>query len=123
MQNDPFYSRCCVTGKGIKTENRFNEDRIEWHHNLIFAGRQVNEKWCILPVVKHIHDREKEPEIKERINWIMLNRATDEELERYSKARNLKAERDKLNEKLGTWESNIYIQFSERKSTHRAGYL
>lgn len=113
MDRDTFYSRCCLTGRGIKTENRFNEERIEWHHNLIFAGSQVNEKWCILPVMKKLHDAEKRPHIKERLNWIMLNRATDEELERYSKLTDYKHERDKLNNKFGVWQPNTYIPLGQ----------
>ena len=113
MHNHPFYKRCCVTGRGIRTENRFNPERIEWHHNLIFAGKQVNEMWCILPVMKKIHDREKQPHIKEILNWIMLNRATDEELRRYSKVEDLIAKRDKLNEKKGVWQPNIYTPLGQ----------
>ena len=43
MEADPYYKRCAWHGRphpGKKID----------HHNLIFAGRQVNEKWCILPI-------------------------------------------------------------------------
>lgn len=89
MSKDPFYFQCCITGQSK------NSTKIEWHHNLIYAGRQVNEKWCILPVSELVHrDVVKH---KEKLNWIMLNRATDEELERYSKLINYKQWRDRLN--------------------------
>ena len=39
--------------------------------------------------------------IKEQVSWIMLNRASNEELERYSKAVDYKRERDRLNELYG----------------------
>ena len=94
MAQDPFYKRCCLTGS--------MNVKIEWHHNLIFAGRQVNEKWCILPLWEKVHAQANKPEIKEKLDWIMLNRATDAELERYSKATNLKTKRDKLNKKYGS---------------------
>lgn len=91
MSNDPYYQRCAVTG--------LNHERIEWHHNLIFAGKQVQEKWCILPLLKSVH--EKIESYKDKVDWIMLNRATDQELERYSKAINLKEKRDRLNKIYG----------------------
>ncbi len=87
MAADPFYKKCCISGS--------TSEKIEWHHNLIFAGKQVNEKFCILPLAKSIHD--KIELYKEKCDWIMLNRASDEELLRYSKAVNYKALRDRLN--------------------------
>lgn len=105
MDLKPEYHRCMVTGMA--------HEKIDWHHNLIFAGSQVNEEWCIIPLLHSVHEIEKRPHIKEILNWIMLNRATDEELERYSKARDLKGERDKLNSKLGIWQPNTYIPLGE----------
>lgn len=98
MEADPFYRTCCVSGV------RGPFVKIDWHHNLIFAGRQVNEKWCILPLAQPIHDRI--VEYKEIVDWIMLNRATDEELRRYSKAVDLISKRAKLNKKYGAWKGN-----------------
>lgn len=91
MANDPFYKACAVTGR--------TDQKIDWHHNLIYAGRQVNEKWCIIPLSKDVHDK---IEIwKDHVDRIMLNRATDQELERYSKVIDLKAKRDRLNKIYG----------------------
>ena len=90
MQNDPYYERCCVTG-----EHR-TRTKIDWHHNLIYAGRQVNEKWCILPLARWVHDKANRSDIKQYLDWIMLNRATDEDLDRYPKAK-LKVRRALLN--------------------------
>lgn len=78
MEADPFYKTCCISGKTSKQE------KIEWHHNLIFAGRQVNEPFCILPLAKSIHDNI--VFYKDLCNYIMLDRATPEERSRYSKA-------------------------------------
>lgn len=94
LVHDPWYKRCCITGKTA------TQGRIEWHHNFIFAGRQVNEKWCILPLLKRIHAREKEQTIGARLDWIMLNRANQEELKKYSLQENKK----KLNEMFGDWD-------------------
>lgn len=97
LESDSWYGRCCITGR-IQTR-----ERIEWHHNFIFAGRQVNEKWCILPLAASIHKIEKEIKIKERLDWIMLNRADDETIERYSKSTNLSIVKATLNKKFGRW--------------------
>lgn len=96
MEADPFYKRCAITKKPIGMV------KIEWHHNLIYAGRQVNEKWCIIPLSKEIHDNI--VLYKEKVDWIMLNRASDDELLRYSKAVDLIAKREKLNKKFGIWD-------------------
>jgi len=94
MESDPFYSRCCITGQH-KTSVK-----IDWHHNLIYAGKQVNEKWCILPLAEDVH--EKIVRYKEKCDWIMLNRGTDDQLRKYSKAKDLIRERDRLNKIYGT---------------------
>ena len=96
LQRDPFYQKCCITGYS----NKFV--KIDFHHNFIFAGRQVNEKWCILPLgsLVHIHI----VQFKEQCDWIMLNRADEETLKKYSKAVNLIRERDRLNKKYGKYE-------------------
>ncbi len=87
VENDPFYKKCCITG--------LSNEKIEWHHNLIYGGKQVNEKWCILPLLKSIHrDIVK---YKEKCDWIMLNRATDEELKKYSKVVDYIKMRERLN--------------------------
>lgn len=94
MLNDPFYDRCCITGT-LKTQQK-----VEWHHNLIFAGKQVQEKFAILPLRKDIHDNI--VKYKEKCDWIMLNRATDEHLLKYSKAVDYAREKHRLNEIYGT---------------------
>ena len=92
MSKDIFYKKCCVA-------DEFCLGRIEFHHNLIYAGRQVNEKWCILPVCKYHHDREKDKYIGELLDHVMLNRATDDDLRHFSKAFDYLELKNKLNEK------------------------
>lgn len=74
-----FYQRCCLRD----LENCGG--RIEWHHNLIFQGRQVNEEFCILPVCKKHHHLVYDSKVKEKMNYIMLKRASCKQLKRYSK--------------------------------------
>lgn len=93
MEEDPFYSVCCITG--VKNE------KIDWHHNLQFAGKRVNEKFCILPLAKSVHDNI--TYYKEECDWIMWNRASEEELTRYSKAIDYRKVLARLNEKFGLY--------------------
>lgn len=82
-----------------------NGSKIEWHHNLIFAGRQVNEVFAILPICRWVHDQARNREFRDRLDWIMLNRASDEELTYFSKASDLIRKREVLNQKYGVWQS------------------
>lgn len=93
MSNDPFYKKCCVTGK--------TDEKIDFHHNMIYGGSQVNEAWCILPLAKSVHDNI--VYYKEVCDWIMLNRASESDLARFSKAINYKRMRDVLNKKYGKY--------------------
>lgn len=98
MAEDPFYKACCF--------HRINHGpriKIEWHHNLIYAGSQLQEKWCILPICEPIHKQADHHSIREELDWIMLNRADDETLKKYSKAVDLVAKRDRLNKRYGKW--------------------
>lgn len=77
MDEDPFMHRCCLADNTC-------EGRIEWHHNLIYAGKRVNEKWAVLPCCHYHHTSESH--FKEQLNKIMCSRASVEDLEKYSKA-------------------------------------
>jgi hypothetical protein len=90
MAEDKFYNKCCIA-------DIICSGRIEWHHNLLYKGKRVNEKFCILPVCSTHHRME--ASFKDRLNYIMLNRATDYELKTYSKATDYIAMRDRLNKK------------------------
>lgn len=92
MRKDSFYDQCAVTGARM----------TQWHHVFMFAGKSIQEKWNIIPVSKEIHDKctqhkpEYDRKMAERVELIALNRATDEELARYSKVEDLIAKRDRL---------------------------
>ena len=90
MSQDPFYQKCCVadgTCQGV----------IQWHHNLIYASKRQNVG--ILPVCEYHHRIE--ASIKDKLDWVMLNRMSDSELKQFSKAVNLKDRRDRLNKTYG----------------------
>jgi len=47
--NDQFYKIC------IREKTHNCGGRITWEHAIIFAGKQINEKWAILPVCERHH--------------------------------------------------------------------
>lgn len=100
MNTDPFYRKCCL--------QRFGGcgGRIQRHHNLIYAGSQVQRKFCILPACEDHHEKARSKEGKEKFDWVMLNRATDEELLEFSKSINYLRERDRLNKIYGYKNTN-----------------
>ena len=98
LATDPYYKKCCLTGT--------MSEKIDWHHNFNFAGKNINENWCILPLANSIHQYHKgiTSDVKEKLNWIMYNRADDETLKRYSKAKDLIKEKLRLNKKYGNYQ-------------------
>lgn len=105
MEADPFYHYCCLLH--IK---RSSYTKIEWHHNFTWAGKRLNEKWCILPLEKSMHARAGERWIKEKLDRIMLNRADEATLRKYSKAVDLVALRDRLNVRHEDQENHSILQ-------------
>jgi len=81
---DKFYKKCCLTGKPY--------GKIDWHHNMTWQGKNVQEKFAILPVHNSIHQYHNglTSEVKEKLNRIMVSRMTEEQLDYYSKAVNYK---------------------------------
>ena len=100
MAADPYYAKCAVTGK------RKERCRIEWHHNLIYAGRQVNERFAIIPLAQEIHDQAREKKVRDLLDWIMLSRATPEELARYSKVIDYRMKLERLKGYYGHYDEN-----------------
>lgn len=101
LNEDPFYRKCCLSFLGGCG------GRVERHHALIVAGRQYQAKFCILPACTDHHRIANRKDMKERFDWVLLNRATDVELSLISKAVNYKRERDRLNNQFGN-----YVQFN-----------
>lgn len=74
MSEDPYYKACA----------RLNDDcsgRITWEHAWIYAGRQINERWAIIPLCwyHHLGDGMNKRE-NQRIS---LARASEEDLKKY----------------------------------------
>lgn len=107
MAADSYYTRCArrdaLHDHQCECDERTGR-MIEWEHAFIFAGKQIQEKWAIIPSCWWAH---RGPGMVKEINeWIALNRATDEELLKYSKAVNLIAKRNYLNTIYGTGSRN-----------------
>ena len=98
LASKKFYEQCCVC---------FSKP-VQWHHNLIWQGSQENEEFCILPLCIPCHDKARNKEFKEMLDWIMWNRSTGEQIKHYSKANNYLHERNRLNDKFGgIWNNPI----------------
>jgi hypothetical protein len=95
MERDPYYKKCA------RIQDGGCGGRITWEHALIFAGRQINAKWAIIPLCEYHHAvgayQDRGNLLKEKNVWIALNRATDEELIAVSKAINYRNMRERLN--------------------------
>lgn len=87
-------------------ENDGNCDgKITWEHTLIFAGRQIDEVWAIIKLCEYHHAVNIHQDgcgmDKQKNIWIALNRATDDELKKYSKSVDYIKMRDRLNKIYG----------------------
>lgn len=76
MSEDPYYLVCARVNSDC-------EGRITWEHAWIYASRQIQEPWAIIPlcVRHHLGDLLDKKE-NQRIS---LCRATDEDLAKYPK--------------------------------------
>lgn len=99
LAEDPFYQTCCISG-----DKSARGDRVEWHHNLIFGGKQVQARFAILPLKKSLHLRAGwDKDLRAQLDWIMWNRATPEEIKQYSKAVDYGSYLAALNCTYGVW--------------------
>lgn len=89
----------------VRSKDGDCDGRITWEHTLIYAGKQIDEVWAIIKLCEYHHavdnyqdggDLDKEKNI-----WIALNRATNQELLKYSKAIDYIKMKERLNKKYG----------------------
>lgn len=74
LAEDTFMQTCCLKSTDC-------QGRVQWHHNLIYAGKRINEKGAILPVCEWHH--EKESKFKKDLDFMMELRMTDEDKSKY----------------------------------------
>jgi hypothetical protein len=73
---DEFYVKCCRS-------SNLCGGRITWEHAFTYAGRQINERWAIIPLCWY-HHLGKGLDKKEN-RRIAISRASDEDLLKYKK--------------------------------------
>lgn len=110
---DRFYDRCA-----LRHVVGGCDGRVTWEHAIIYAGRQLNEKWAIVPLCERHHGVGSYQDVtapaKKYSLWVALNMATTAELLAVSKARNYAAERDRLNDELGEYQP-YWVDTSQEK--------
>lgn len=103
LNTDPYYKICAR----YKQHGHECGGKITFEHTVIFAGKQVQEKWAIIPLCEKAHavnGYQDGGDLDKEINvWIALNRASHEDLMKVSKAINYTREKARLNEIYGTY--------------------
>ena len=94
LSNDEFMKTCCLLDFECS-------GRIEFHHNLIYGSKQSDIPNTLLPLCKAHHDTANKKDVKAKLNWIMLNRMSDIEINSISKAIDYFKERTRLNKIYG----------------------
>lgn len=83
---DPFMSTCIYSliSRSNECRHQFGGPGIpEWEHCHLYANRQINEQWAIVPACWFHH---RGPGLDKRFNqYISLRRATKEDLKKYPK--------------------------------------
>ena len=75
LSEDPYYKKCCRKIDGNC------DGRITWEHSWEYQGRQLQEKWSVLPLCVYHHlgvglDKDKN-------HWIALHRASVDDFQRH----------------------------------------
>ena len=74
MADDPYYKVCARDGADCS-------GRVTWEHAFIYAGKQINEKWAIIPLCWYHYLG---AGMNKRINEaIALSRTKSEDFEKY----------------------------------------
>jgi hypothetical protein len=74
MASDPYYGTCARSGSDCR-------GRITWEHAFTYAGKQINEKWSIIPLCVYHHLG---LGLDKRVNeQIAVARATKGDLKKY----------------------------------------
>lgn len=107
---DPLRAHCALKGQ----PGHICGGRITWEHALIYAGKQIQEKWAIISLCARGHEvdgyQDARTMNKELNVWVALNQATDEELSRFSRAvPSYPSLRDRLNSKYGRYEPKFKV--------------
>lgn len=100
MASDPYYKKCARYGSDCSK-------KITWEHAFIYAGKQVNEKWAIIPLCEYHHLG---AGLEKHANeLIALRRATEADLLKYPKRdwKQLRSYLEKENEVHPSWRCTV----------------
>lgn len=92
MAGDSYYHQC------LRRKEKECMGRITWEHCWTYAGKQIQEKWAIIPLCLHHHLGSGLNKKKNR--WFSINRMTEKDEKKYPKF-NWKRERIILNKIYG----------------------
>lgn len=102
MAKDPFYEVC---SRKMLLKDHECSGRITWEHVIIYAGKQLQKAWAIIPLCELAHSVNSHQDggiLDKDINrWIALNRATPEEIADVSKATSYNRMLDFYNKQYG----------------------
>jgi len=80
MSSDKFMGRCVIPSCG--------KTMVEWEHCWEYSGKQINEKWAIVPLCyEHHRGAKSSAKIKNYCRYVSVFRASSEELKKIPKKR------------------------------------
>ena len=107
---DPFYGVCARAGY----HGHVCDGRITFEHSLIYAGKQLQTRYAIVPLCAKAHSvdfHQDGGDLNKEINqWIALSRATPEEIRSISKAVNYSFQKTRLENKHGVYEESVALR-------------
>lgn len=91
ISKNKYYAKCA-------RQSAECDGRITIEHAMIYAGRQVNEIWALIPLCWYHHLGSG---LNKRINeFLALQRATEDELDKYNKS-DFRQKREYLRKRFG----------------------
>jgi hypothetical protein len=90
MEADPYYKQC------VRRKEGNCSGRITWEHSFEYGGKQINEKWAIIPLCWYHHLGDGLD--KDYNQYISVNRMTKADEDKYPR-KNWKQLRSYLNGK------------------------
>lgn len=101
---DPLYKFCALEG----VPGHVCGGRITMEHALIYAGKQIQEKWAIVPICaagQEVDEYQDAHTMNKELNkWVAFNQATPEDFARFPRAfPTYPEQKARLNRKYGIW--------------------
>lgn len=80
LSRDTWYDMCIHQ----RYRGRIGSGNLQWEHAYLYRGKQIQEKWAIVPCRKSFN-MDATGSVKRFNQYIALLRATNEELDKYQK--------------------------------------